>query len=159
MLPKRNIPYIIHPFPAVAKFFWVVGNVRYPRFWRYRAEAWKLTGARFARLLRARRHIEASFMWRQSRRTAFGRPRQIGKPPPAAWEIFGKSQGGLKPGRKDSFQTFSVGPSCPAKRVSVSGGGDATHRQGAAMGGCGLARLFARGPPGAGEASRRHPLP
>ena len=56
---------------------------------RYRAETRKLPGARFARLRRARRHIEASFMWRQSRRTASGRPRQIGKPPPADWEIFG----------------------------------------------------------------------
>ena len=58
-------------------------------FWRYRAEAGKLPGARFARLRRARRHIEASFMWRQSRRTAFGRPRQIEKPPSADWKIFG----------------------------------------------------------------------
>ena len=57
--------------------------------WRYRAEAGKLPGARFARLRRARRHIEASVMWRQSRRTARGRPRQIGKPPPADWEVFG----------------------------------------------------------------------
>ena len=52
---------------------------------RYRAEAGKLPGARFARLRRARRHIEASFMWRQSRRTAFGRP-------PADWET---ASGGL----------------------------------------------------------------
>ena len=45
---------------------------------RYRAEAGKLPGARFARLRRAQRHIEASFMWRQSRRTAFGRPGRLG---------------------------------------------------------------------------------
>jgi hypothetical protein len=32
--------------------------------WRYRAEAGKLPGARFTRLRRVRRHIEASFMCR-----------------------------------------------------------------------------------------------
>ena len=61
-------------------------------FWRYRAEAGKQPGTRFARLRRGPRHIEASFMCRCPRRTAFGRPRLIGKPPPADWEIFGNFQ-------------------------------------------------------------------
>jgi hypothetical protein len=48
---------------------------------------------------------------------------------------------------------------CPAKRASVSGGDDAKHRRGEAVGGCVLARNSANGPPGAGEAPRSHPLP
>ena len=51
------------------------------------------------------------------------------------------------------------GIQCPAKRASVSGGDDATHRRGGAVGGCVLARESARGPPSAGAAPRRHPLP
>ena len=51
------------------------------------------------------------------------------------------------------------GIQCPAKRASVSGGDDATHRRGGAVGGCVLARESARGPPSAGIAPRRHPLP
>ena len=49
--------------------------------------------------------------------------------------------------------------SVSAKRVSVSGGGDATHRRGGAVGGCVLARDSARGPPSAGAAPRSHPFP
>ena len=61
-------------------------RARPSEFWRYRAEAGKLPGARFARLRRARRHIEASFVCRWPRRTALGRP-------PADWET---ASGGLE---------------------------------------------------------------
>jgi hypothetical protein len=69
---------------------------------------------------------------------------------------------GLKGVFLTMHQTY-VGPfsevPCPAKRASVSVGGDATHRRGVAEGGCGLARKSANGPPSAGEALRRQPLP
>ena len=70
-----------------------------------------------------------------------------------------RSHVGLRSMPQDLRQANFRGIRCPAKRISVSGGGDATHRRGAAVGGCVLARESARGPPSAGEAPRRHPLP
>ena len=62
-------------------------------------------------------------------------------------------------GGEDFIQAFFRGIPCPAKRASVSVGGDATHRRGVAEGGCGLARKSANGPPSAGIVPRRQPLP
>ena len=88
-------------------------------------------GARFARLLRGRRHIEASFMCRWPRRTAFGRPRPIGKPPPAAWEIFGNITCSrlLTSSLTTSFPVF---PCCGAAFPIRRGRPKALRRHGAA---------------------------
>ncbi len=82
-------------------------------FWRYRAEAGKLPGARFARLRRVPRHIEASFMCRWPRRTALGRP-------PADWETASGGLGNLwKFPACSTLTTNHYFPSFPMLRSSL----------------------------------------
>ena len=74
-------------------------------------------------------------------------------------EVHRKSQCQFEAQAREHFSSLFRGIQCPAKRASASGGGDATHRIGAGVGGCVLARKSARDAPGAGAAPRRHPLP
>ena len=66
---------------------------------------------------------------------------------------------GLRLGPRGTYQATFRGASVSREAGFRVGWRRCLHRQGGAMGGCVLARESAHGPPGAGEARRRHPFP